>query len=304
MPYCAECGIRYQSDDLVCTGCGSKRVKKSTLETGEAEPDHKEPEVLNTVLAGNLESLRAGQGPIDGSQLGKGLIKPNSVVLESDGSHFKYDQPSRNLTKAGPLKDKVVEFRLTCPDPESKEQNEMNDSAPVFIPPVEALDTTPTGESDDEIEVEEISPERDEQSLDSSLWIAGEITADLASNANLEDESIPVSKLPEPELEATKEIEVLWEDSGRWLGIPAAKHYRITNHSLQIIDRSLRRFSEVDLSLISDVKLQQSWFGKLFGTGALLISVENLPGSQLALTGVRNPGKVHLLLEELIHPEL
>ena len=82
--------------------------------------------------------------------------------------------------------------------------------------------------------------ETDDQPLDQEIWVAGEIPE--APDSQLETARFD---WPEPELETTKETELLWEDSQRWFGIPVASQYRISNRSLQIMDRLARKFESI-----------------------------------------------------------
>ncbi len=307
MPYCEDCSINYQSDDVVCASCGNKLTIEPEAEKVSAPPDFDESQVENTRYH-HRNGIKSGPADIVETHIGKGLIKPNLVEQDLEGFHFKYDKPLSNFVKAETYKDKVVEFRVTCPDTETEESGKKNEPASIIQPLVEGSEPVlgqqmPEMNPKTESIGSSIVNNRVEPSTDENEWIAGEISGDAIDGINLELESTGKPILPEPELKTTdetEEVEVLWEDTQKWLGISLSKQYRITNRSLQIIDGANRRFSEVDISLISDVQLQQSWLGKLFGIGTLVISVSNLPGSKLLLTGLRNPERVLHLLEELL----
>jgi predicted RNA-binding Zn-ribbon protein involved in translation (DUF1610 family) len=335
MAYCSVYGISYQPDDPVCTGCGNELAPKPEQEH-ETHPVSGDTAIFNRTRGNDLDGFGSGADQDLESQLGKGLIKPHSIELEIDGYHFKYDKPVRNFAKPEKGKEKVVEFRLTCPEPGSevsREETSLEERPPEEIIHEEiSTEEISTGvtfkevsDNHQNIEMEEMfehetghieepaeaqsvntAMENEDQPADKDMWVAGEILAETVETAGtpgespLEPEVIPGFDLPEPKLESNEEdLVILWEDSQRWLGIPLANQYRISNRSLQVIDRLARKFSEVDLTLISEVKLRQSWLGKLLKTGDLSVSVKYLPETGLKLTGVRNPEKVHRLLEEL-----
>lgn len=324
MAYCSVCGLSNQTDDRVCAGCGSELAREPEQEHG-THPFNGDAAVFNRELMNGFSGFGMVVDQDLESQLGKGLIKPHAIELEIDGFHFKYDKPARNFAKTENVKEKVVEFRLTCPDSSSETIGEetslreipQEDSAPDEFSDnhqtVENQETTEAkavetnlvdaGPVEEPVEGEAIDTimESDDPSQDQEMWVAGEISTGTGANFPVESEFIPGFELPEPELETDEDRVILWEDSQRWFGIPLNNQYRISNNSLQIIDRLARKFSEVDLTLISEVRLHQSWWDKLFKTGDLSVSVKHLPEKGLKLSGVHHPEKVYRLLEALIN---
>jgi hypothetical protein len=348
MAYCSVCGISNENNARVCAGCGIELGRELEHEN---HPLNSDTAVFNRSLNNDSSDFGMIGDRNPESQLGKGLIKPHSVELEIDGFHFKYDKPVRNFTKAESAKDKVVEFRVTCPDsgseaswgetamtetplgvtppagafqrelaPEETAQEKVSgEVAPLAIdnhqsvangetiqpeavepaPVVAGEDANASLENDSET-VSENAFENDIQPPDNGMWVAGEILTGTGADSTIGSELIPDFELPEPELETAEDRMILWEDSERWFGIPLANQYRISNRSLQVIDRLARKFSEVDLVLISGVTLHQSWLNKLFKTGNLMVSMKHLPDKGLKLAGIRNPEKVRHLIEELI----
>lgn len=325
MAYCSVCGIHYQTDTLVCAGCGSILAVEVKQEH-RIHPVSGESAIYDGAPINDFcgSGMQASQDPE--SQLGKGLIKPHSIELDIDGFHFKYDKPVRNFAKLEKAKEKVVEFRVTCPEPASElSPAETSREEPlskeiiqeeILHKRAQVHDNQQNIETEEIIEAEaaevsgivgskdaediNISPEKNDQLTDEGMWVAGEILIEKVMESPLEPELISEFDLPEPELQTDEEMVILWEDFQRWFGIPLTNQYRISNRSLQITDRLALKFSEIDLPMISEVTLQQSWLGKLFNTGDLMISVKHLPDTRLKLAGVRNPEKVHCLLEDLI----
>lgn len=293
MSFCSVCGIRYQTNDLVCSGCGSELMKEWR---GENIIESVAGDVGGLNLGMTPEQREPGVGSNMESQLGKGLIKPHSVEFGIDGFHFKYDKPLRNFPKIENSKDKVVEFRVTCPEPGSEVSSEES----IEVAKSVSTEVTKVTEAEKTVEVEisNYTDETIEQPLEKETGPAGEELSGEFPEVQLESVR---NDAPEPELEITRDTEILWEDTKRWLGIPMAIQYRISNESLQIIETSKRKFSEIDLILISEVKLKQSWLDKLFGTGDLLISVKHLPETGLVLVGIRNSESVRRLITNLIN---
>jgi hypothetical protein len=309
-------------------------LESESEQVQKAQPLNEDIGIFNRPLANDFQGFGRVMDQEPESQLGKGLIKPCSVELEIDGFHFKYDKPVRNFVRPENMKEKVVEFRVTCPDPGSGPGTHAGEVVESFQTPKETVfeevsqaDTvsqevgaevsqqitdgvqnfmpedavkTETADSTVEPENQNINPlnENMESVPDAEMWVAGDIV-DGPEDGTLETRFMPNFEMPEPELETSEDRVILWEDSRHWLGIPLANQYRISNGTLQIIDRLARKFSEVDLVLISEVRLRQSWLDKLLNTGDLTIFVKHLPDTGLKLSGVRNPEKVRRLIEEL-----
>lgn len=348
MTYCSVCGISNEKDSRICTSCGSELVRVPEQEQENHSLNGDVAVFKRTLLNDSSDFGMAGDRDPE-SQLGKGLIKPHSIELEIDGFHFKYDKPVRNSIKTENVKEKVVEFRVTCPDTGSEAswneasmiETSFGETLSLVTPPDESLPGTsqqelvPEGTVQDEISGEATHPavnenhqsveiegtiqpeavettlevdiddadtaiENDIQPSDNGMWVAGEILTGPGADSTIGSEFIPDFELPEPELGNGEDRVILWEDCERWFGIPLVNQYRISNRSLQVVDRMARKFSEVDLALISGVTLHQSWLDKLFKTGNLMVSVKHLPDTGLKLTGIRNPEKVYRLIEELI----
>lgn len=355
MTYCSVCGIRYENAGRICTGCGNE-LGKTTEQAADDRPLYEDSTVLNPAPINDLEVPGRGLDPDQESQLGKGLIKPYAIELEIDGVHFKYDKPVRNFAKHENIKEKVVEFRVSCPDsgtPSLKETgedtanpvgeesqipqehallpisqavisgegtleetiSELNDGAPGLAGQKNAADEDavpgPASETvqegfqnpitgDEKLAKQEIPPVAEVAETVPEDTVPPEPILENTPEIFLEPELVPEIELPEPELESQEDKLILWEDHRRWFGIPLNYQYRISNRSLQIIDRLARKFSEVDLTLISEVRLRQSWLDKIFNTGELTVFVKHLPDTGMKLSGIRYPEKVRRLLEEQI----
>ena len=344
MTYCSLCGIRYENTERVYAGCGSDLE----IAAGQEPKDHplnEEPAVLNRIPIDNYDTTSRFSSQDQESQLGKGLIKPYTIEFGIDGFHFKYDKPLRNFAKQENNKEKVVEFRVTCPEPDAAlpEKPEFSAGNEVITELETPRDNVPNrdiapntvlepGISEIETFEERMSGEASETNLENQNTIpeadgvdpvkepeqAGEIDVSETAETKLPDRELPpVNEMetspedtaletgmipgfavPEPEIHEDKPV--VWEDHERWLGIPLTHHYRISTRSLQIIDRLVRKFSEVDLELISEVKLRRSWLDKILNTGELTVFVKHLPDTGLKLSGIRHPEKVRRLLEERI----
>ena len=306
MLYCSKCGVGYHTEDSICHSCGNPIINESKSYNMEKETIGIGLEATNEYLNHEIALNDSNPSSKEECHLGKGLIKPHSVDLEIDGFHFKYDKPARSIAKSEAFKDKVVEFRVTSPELPAEPKSDLvvkldnEESIVSTVSPIENLEKTIEEEIPESESKDEINPIQECINNNQELWVADEVLNDSINEACLENEPVSIS---EPELEIVTDGKVLWEDFSRWLGIPIAKRYRIFKNTLQISDSIEHRFSEVDLQLISEVKLRKSWWDKLMGIGDLVISVKNIVGTPLVLSGIRRPETVQRLFEDLIHSD-
>ncbi|HEX3048882.1 MAG TPA: PH domain-containing protein [Bacillota bacterium] len=202
------------------------------------------------------------------------------------------------------LKEEPVSETAPADLPESREPGVSVN----VIEPETFVKPATTAEAENPVEPESATPQRVESVGETE--VGGEETGteyppvdDEPSYAEPLDEE--TSELPEPELKGfepgrPEEPETLWEGKGSWYGFGARTQYRITNQSVVIVEPYSYRFTEFELALISNVKLNRSWLMKLLGIGDISVSVNGLPEPGLTLKGIREPEKVKRLLEELL----
>jgi hypothetical protein len=316
MAYCSECGAHYGDNDSVCSSCGRNLTKEfepeaeETPSVGLLKPETEvtanfqaDDAVVETIeiLGLGASSEMLPDPNIDSAlfhpdgHLGKGIIKPQKVELESDGVHFKYDTPSHSFIKTEPVKEKPREYRVTSSDMES------NTADDVYIakgPVIEEL-APPIQENTDV--VPETIPAWEEE-------LVPNILADEDISLITEPETIlepvvvePITEptIPESEQKDNSEPGIIWEAGQTWFGIPRSNIYRVTGRSLIILGKYNNKLLEVSLVLITGVTLRQSWFAKLFGVGDLLITVPSFPAPKVVLRGISQPIKVKQILENL-----
>ena len=370
MPYCSECGSFHAINDLTCGSCGhsfDREHARVEIRNGvqiparsrNGEGDHFQGKTVRDELNGRAHFEDRGTDPAvpikDGfagftgmsngetfaegnfvrlneeSQMGKGLIKPNSIEVGMDGFHFKYDRPLGNFVKAEPISNKVLEYRAKNNEPEhnlmtdnlliSETVNvaedgqfmpevqdiaEMSEALPDVDAPVSEENEVLTGDDSVEpIEAEpsgvEIVPAAEEPYTESELDQL-ELVLDEPEfpGPELLEPELLEPEYPQPEFKLRSEYETLWGGRCTFMGIPLETSYRISAQSVLVSDRRLRKYSEIDLVLIVEVRLKQSWFDKIFGVGDILITVKDLPEPGLVLSKIRNPEEVYKLLQDLI----
>jgi hypothetical protein len=231
--------------------------------------------------------------------LGKGIIKPQKVELATDGIHFKYDTPSHNFIKAEPVKERPREYRVTSSDMELKTfEDVITKQEPLkeLLPPIKENENEVREEpSLVEIPEEQEELEMDRPEIDIPLENESEI---ITETVVLELITEPV--LPEPELPTSNETDnnIIWEATQTWLKIPLGNIYRLTQHSLVILGKNNNKLLDVNLSLITEVSVRQSWLGKLLGVGDLLISIPQFAAPKVVLGGISEPNKAKQLFEK------
>ena len=269
-------------------------------ETTPADGFLEKPDVfeINTTLPEG-QSMEGSHFQIDG-HLGKGIIKPQKIELETDGVHFKYDTPSHNFIKAEPIKEKPQEYRVTSSDMESNTMEDVfknkESLLAELLPPIrDNVEVSTEDKTLEDIPVGEEEPVPDGLTNELLLLMnePGTRTESIAM------ETLTELTLPETELKASNDSAIIWEGAQTWLKIPLNNVYRVTNRSLIIVGKYNNKLLEVSLALITGVALRQSWFAKIFGVGDLLIAIPDFSAPKVVLKGIAKPAKVKQLLEDL-----
>ncbi len=331
MPYCQECGSHFEQGINTCNSCGNLLSEVEETERSRPRSDIKDDpldEAGNTVICSeeklngskglekiaesninsvfgknsvefiHQEGLNVGSHRSQAeSHLGKGLIKP--VVIENcmDGFHFKYDEPPRQITKAEPQKEKVIEFRVSG-EPE---------------PLVEAKDDRESEKAlQDLLDNAGADFEKDEKAVEPERIVESNHEPESCQEGYREDEEITVeeSSLPEngliteivnlePEIRPESEPEVLWNGYRTWYGLNINEEYQITVQSAILFSGDGHKLKEVEWQSVSGISLKQNWLEKLLGIGNLeLIGQKSVP--LFILKGIDHPEQIQKMLVERV----
>lgn len=233
------------------------------------------------------------------SHLGKGLIKPVAIENCMDGYHFKYDEPPRQINKAEPQNEKIVEFRVSG-EPElgivDKEIEEIKSE---------------TDESEAKVVTTEIDLKEDNQvapELETVVEVGTEeVGFDVAETDFLQDEA-EVTHEQEIDFETVEgdselvEVispEVVWEGRRTWYGLPLNEFYQLTDQGVIVLKKDGSKFNEVAWSAVSEIRLNQNWLAKLLNIGNLVvIGLNSEP--LLNLEGIDNPEGIRERLVKIL----
>ncbi|NLW47553.1 MAG: hypothetical protein GXY86_09495 [Firmicutes bacterium] len=328
MPYCQECGSRFEDESGVCKSCGVELTVNGAGESGTSLPDEEpeKPELSaetmkpnnNPVFEKIMDDFMHQEGLSLGSRrnqveshLGRGLIKPVTIENCMDGYHFKYDEPPRQINKPEPQNENVVEFRVSG-EPEAGIANQETEEV-----------RKETGEADAKIIEEETV------SLETDLGNGEQTVSELGSEVELEENGSEVvsgsenlganqsdllqdeaenltenntdSEVVEEETELSVDTspEVIWEGYRTWYGLTLNEFYRLTNCSAVALKEDGSKFTEVDWGLVSTIHIKQNWLAKLLNVGNLeLIGLNS--GPLLILEGINNPEKIRKRLVKIL----
>jgi hypothetical protein len=314
MAYCSECGAHFDENDTLCSSCGRDLGQENNQQPG-TDPGARK--ISTNADSLNFSADGAGLEPFGletennesafsqaDSQLGKGIIKPQKIELATDGVHFKYDAPVHSFVKAEPAKEKPREYRATDLDTELKTAEEVLTTKGSFEESESMSPVNENLESTDETQIPvEHRVSQDEQIADDisveEIDLAPEsptLTEPIIDTLTQSVLTEPV--LPEPELPLSDEGDiVIWESVQTWFGIPLGRIYRLTKRSLLILGKYDDKLLDLSLTLITEVSVRQSWFGKLLGIGNLLISAPDFVSSKVVLKGISRPAQVMQLLQ-------
>lgn len=108
----------------------------------------------------------------------------------------------------------------------------------------------------------------------------------------------------------TRDVEVLWKDTKRILGMPLSfTNYAIISKPgqwVKIVEESgvlSTHVEEVMAYRVDDVSVYQSFFGKLFGVGTVEIYCKDASTDVLVLKNVKRPYEVKSLLTDVVERE-
>lgn len=233
------------------------------------------------------------------SHLGKGLIKPMAVENCMDGYHFKYDEPPRQINKADPQNEKVVEFRVSG-EPELDMVNKETDEV-----------KNETDESEPKVVTSEIDLKEDNQAApkpDTEEEVGlKEVGSDVVETNFLQDEAEVIHEQEtdsdtvegDPALSEVISPEVVWEGRRTWYGLPLNEFYRLTDLSAIVLKKDDSKYNEVVWEAVSEIRLNQNWLARLLNIGNLvIIGLNSEP--LLILEGIENPERIRERLVKIL----
>ncbi len=102
--------------------------------------------------------------------------------------------------------------------------------------------------------------------------------------------------------EHNKTQEILWKDRKHFMWFPwSFTKYYIQNDRLMLESGLFHTtLDETLLYRIVDLTMHQSFAGKLFNTGDIIIKAKVDTSSEIALRNISNPKKIRLLISELV----
>lgn len=240
------------------------------------------------------------------THLGKGLIKPVAIENCMDGYHFKYDEPPRQITRPEPQQEKVVEFRFSGEPEPSEEAKEIPEAIEVEKANQEISEAAGEDLNQDELQDETEQAVKPEAESDSEPSALVEDTPDRAApveeNDLPEDDLVPEIGVPEPEIRAAAEPEIIWEGRRSWYGLTLKEGYRITDQSLMLLcDGQILK--EIEWRSVSEIALKQNWLAKLLNIGNLEV-MGTIAEPLLILEGIDHPEQLQKTLVERVSPKV
>lgn len=236
------------------------------------------------------------------SHLGKGLIKPVAIENCMDGYHFKYDEPPRQITRPEPQQEKVVEFRFSGEPEPSEEVKEIQEDVEAEKANQEVSEVAGGDLNQDELhgeteQVVKLEAERDSERTE-PVEDNPEPSTPVEENGLPEDGLVPEIDVPEPEIRAAAEPEILWEGHRSWYGLALKERYRITDQSLMLLcDGQILK--EIEWRSVSEIVLKQNWLAKLLYIGNLEI-MGAISEPLLILEGIDHPEELQKTLVEMV----
>jgi hypothetical protein len=274
---------------------------KASDEASETMKSNNNPvfeKIMDDFMRQESLSLGTHRNQIE-SHLGKGLIKPVAIENCMDGYHFKYDEPPRQINKADPQNEKVVEFRVSG-EPELGNVNKEIDEVKVETNESEAKDITVEIELKEDNQValepdreaeagpEEVSPDVAETNF---LQDEAEVTPEQETNSEADE--------GDPELVEVISPEVVWEGRRTWYGLPLNEFYRLTDQGAIVLKEDDSKFKEVVWETVSEIRINQNWLTRLLNLGNLVITGLNSE-PLLVLEGIENPERIRERLVEIL----
>lgn len=278
------------------------KIPDVTAETMKPNDNPVFEKIMDDFMRQESLSLGTHRNQIE-SHLGKGLIKPMVIENCMDGYHFRYDEPPRQINKANPQNEKVVEFRVSG-EPELGIANKEVDEVQIE-----------TDESGAKVITAEIDLEKSNQAapdLETEPEAGSkEVDSDVAETNFLQDEAeiTPEQKTDSEAFEGDPELsevilpEVVWEGRRTWYGLTLNKFYRLTDQSAIVLKEDGSKFTEVDWESVSEIRLRQNWLAKLLNIGNLEIIGLNF-GPLLILEGIENPERIRERLVKMLDSEV
>ncbi len=284
-------------------------------------------EVVSTAEPGSA-AMTANFGTevvsVSDGHMGKGLIRPQVVAVESDGYHFRYDEPKTNVVKMEQTPEQTVEFRVTGEQMEKlkAEQFPMEVEAVVDTPPetdpslAEALlaDSAvdaDTGEAPEVAETVAVPPLDDaifepvvvnlDELLEGSPEPMGEAGSEPERESEIEliEELEPENETPLPEPELTLEPQstpeplpvMLWD---------AKPKFEITSKTVSVFGHYGQVAERLDLNQVRRIALERSFWGLLFGFSTLKFFTANPAEPALVIKGVKRAGEIRALIDNYL----
>jgi hypothetical protein len=237
------------------------------------------------------------------SHLGKGLIKP--VVIENcmDGYHFKYDEPPRQINKADPQNEKVVEFRVSG-EPELGIVNKEIEDVKIETDESEAKVATT------EIDLKEDNQVATELHTEAEAGLE-EVGPDVVETNSLQNEAEVTYEQEtdfetvegDPELSEVISPEIIWEGRRTCYGLPLNEFYRLTDQGAIVLKEDGSKFNEVVWEAVSEIRLNQNWLARLLNIGNLvIIGLNSEP--LLNLEGIENPERIRERLVKILDSKI
>ncbi len=262
---------------------------------------------------------------VSDGHMGKGLIKPQVVAVESDGYHFRYDEPKASVIKMEQTSEQAVEFRVTGEQMEKlkAEQTSTEVEASVDVQSeteqplaeellVDAAISVQTAETTEVADVATIGDTIIEPLVDSDALMeappeplpqapAGEIGPELEIELEVElvEELEPENEMPLPEPELILEPEqtpeplpvMLWD---------AKPKFEITSKNVAVFGHYGQVAERLDLSQVRRVALERSFWGMLFGVSTLKFYTANPAEPALVIKGVKRAGEIRALIDNYL----
>lgn len=104
---------------------------------------------------------------------------------------------------------------------------------------------------------------------------------------------------PQPPLPKSRPAVIMWEGQQSWFGIPLPARICLSDQSLTITEPNGQEV-KIELHKIKQITVKQSWLTKLLGIGDVIIDLRHQVPSRQILTGVANPVKLRMILEDLL----
>ncbi|HYH03136.1 MAG TPA: PH domain-containing protein [Bacillota bacterium] len=112
-------------------------------------------------------------------------------------------------------------------------------------------------------------------------------------------QSQSIGTQPSGTLSEKNTVNILWQGHQSWFGIPLPNHICLSEQRLTLTEQN-GQIVEITVDQIKHITVKQSWLAKLLGIGDLVIDLKQRVPSRQILTGVSNPVKLRMLLEDLV----